>query len=134
MAIAGSKQTASLKFLHPGLSSFREQKGHILRHPRLTQKPIKREFGLAQTLRYPHTKKPIVHLRETIVPPSEGGNTVKQYLGTTIYDRDPQGVTSAQPPAPLSQKGSSNQKPENPKKSSHANRYIPPEKVTNARR
>jgi len=41
---------------------------------------------------------------------------VKQYLGTTIYDRDPQGVTSAQPPAPLSKNGSSNRKDENSKK------------------
>jgi len=41
---------------------------------------------------------------------------VKQYQGTTSHDRDPQGVTSAQPPAPSSQKAVSNRKGEAQKK------------------
>lgn len=42
--------------------------------------------------------------------------TVKQYQGTTGNDRDPQGVTSAQPPAPSSRKELSDRKGEGPKK------------------
>ena len=30
---------------------------------------------------------------------------MKQYQGTTRHDRDPQGVTSAQPPAPIQKEG-----------------------------
>lgn len=41
---------------------------------------------------------------------------MKQYQGTTSHDRDPQGVTSAQPPAPSSQKAVSNRKGEAQKK------------------
>lgn len=41
---------------------------------------------------------------------------MKQYQGTTSHDRDPQGVTSAQPPAPSSQKQVSNRKGEAQKK------------------
>jgi hypothetical protein len=42
--------------------------------------------------------------------------TVKQYQGTSSHDRDPQGVTSAQPAAPSSQKEVSNRKAEEQKK------------------
>lgn len=42
--------------------------------------------------------------------------TVKQYQGTSSRDRDPQGVTSAQPPAPSSLKEVSNRKAEEQKK------------------
>ena len=41
---------------------------------------------------------------------------MKQYQGSTNRDRDPQGVTSAQPPAPPSQKEVSNRKGEAQKK------------------
>ena len=41
---------------------------------------------------------------------------MKQYQGTTSHDRDPQGVTSAQPPAPSTQKQVSNRKGEAQKK------------------
>jgi hypothetical protein len=42
--------------------------------------------------------------------------TVKQYQGTTSSDRDPQGVTSAQPPAPLPRKEISDRKGQGQKK------------------
>jgi hypothetical protein len=42
---------------------------------------------------------------------------VKQYQGTTSHDRDPQGVTSSQPPAPpQAQKTVPNRKGETQKK------------------
>jgi hypothetical protein len=41
---------------------------------------------------------------------------VKQYQGTSDRDRDPQGVTSAQPPASSSQKEASARKSEEQKK------------------
>ena len=41
---------------------------------------------------------------------------MKQYQGTSDRDRDPQGVTSAQPPAPSSQKEGSARKGEEQKK------------------
>jgi len=41
---------------------------------------------------------------------------VKQYLGSSKEERDPQGVTSAQPPQPSSQKTVSNRKAEAEKK------------------
>ena len=41
---------------------------------------------------------------------------MKQYQGTSNQERDPQGVTSAQPPAPSSQKTVSNRKGEAQKK------------------
>ncbi|HJP94674.1 MAG TPA: hypothetical protein VJ875_22120 [Pyrinomonadaceae bacterium] len=53
--------------------------------------------------------------------------TVKQYQGTTMNDRDPQGVTSAQPPAPSSQKETSNRRTEDQKKNRSG-------KLTNAAR
>jgi hypothetical protein len=45
-----------------------------------------------------------------------GDKTVKQYLGSSNQERDPQGVTSAQPPQPSSQKTVSNRKAEAQKK------------------
>jgi hypothetical protein len=42
--------------------------------------------------------------------------TVKQYQSTSNRDRDPQGVTSAQPPAPSTQKEGSSRKGEEQKK------------------
>lgn len=41
---------------------------------------------------------------------------MKQYQGTSNQERDPQGVTSAQPPSPSSQKTVSNRKNEAQKK------------------
>lgn len=41
---------------------------------------------------------------------------MKQYQGTTSHDRDPQGVTGAQPPAPQAQKTVPNRKSETQKK------------------
>lgn len=41
---------------------------------------------------------------------------MKQYLGSREQERDPQGVTSAQPPQPSSQKTVSNRKAEEQKK------------------
>lgn len=41
---------------------------------------------------------------------------MKQYQGTTNSDRDPQGVTSAQPPAPSSRKEVPDRKVEGQKK------------------
>jgi len=41
---------------------------------------------------------------------------VKQYQGSTSHDREQQGVTSAQPPAPSSQKQTSSRKGETQKK------------------
>ena len=46
----------------------------------------------------------------------EERQAVKQYQGTSGQERDPQGVTSAQPPAPSSQKTVSNRKNEAQKK------------------
>jgi len=42
--------------------------------------------------------------------------TVKQYQGTSSSERDPQGVTSAQPPAPPPQKEAPNRRGEGQKK------------------
>ena len=46
----------------------------------------------------------------------EGRKTVKQYQGTTSSDPDPQGVTSAQPPEPQSQKENAKRKSEEQKR------------------
>lgn len=47
---------------------------------------------------------------------------MKQYQGTSNQERDPQGVTSAQPPTPSSQKTVSNRKNEAQQKKTKPNK------------
>jgi hypothetical protein len=57
---------------------------------------------------------------------------VKRYLGSTTNDRDPQGVTSAQPPAPL-KKETPDRKEEVLKKLGQQPWPIPRDKVSSVR-